>query len=217
MRYLLLGMIKMLFKKGAEAYLFKEQWYGRIIMKKVRIPKSYRHPVLDQRLRMARTIHEAKIITDTRKLGISTPIIYYIDVLQASIYMEFIEGTRVKELLNNHKTDIKKICRRIGIIIGILHKNNIIHGDLTTSNMILQSNTNKIYLIDFGLAEYSTNVESRGVDLHLIHRVLQSTHFKILNICFTTILEGYTQIIGKNEADEIIQRLTQIEQRGRYH
>jgi TP53 regulating kinase-like protein len=83
--------------------------------------------------------------------------------------------------------------------------------------MISQAESNKIYLLDFGLAEYSTNVESRGVDLHLIHRVLQSTHFKILEECFAAILEGYTQVLGKEKVNQVIQRLTEIEKRGRYH
>ncbi len=212
-----MGRIKLLYKKGAEAYLFKEQWYGRIILRKVRIPKSYRHPALDQRLRIARTIHEAKILTETRKFGISTPAIYYIDVPNASITMEFIEGRRVKELLFNPMNDITEICEFIGEIIGKLHKNNIIHGDLTTSNMIYQIKTKKIYLIDFGLAEYSTNLEDRGVDLHLIHRILQSTHFNILDSCFEAIKTGYTKILGEEKTSDVILRLEEIEQRGRYH
>ena len=203
MRFQLPGVIEILYKKGAEAHLFKEEWYGRNILRKVRIPKSYRHPVLDKRLRMARTTHEAKILTEVRKLGISTPIIYYIDVPNAAILMEFIEGERVKELLNNPKTNHTEICKQIGTIIGILHKNNIIHGDLTTSNMIIQAESQKIYLIDFGLAEYSATIESRGVDLHLIHRALQSTHFQILDACFEAIKSGYSAIVGVKKAKEV--------------
>jgi TP53 regulating kinase-like protein len=202
---------------GAEAYLFKENWYGRQILKKVRVSKAYRHPVLDQQLRVARTIHEAKILTDVRKLGISTPIIYYVDIPNATIFMEFIEGIRVKEWLIANPTDHIELLTRIGEMIGILHKNDIIHGDLTTSNMIIQETTEKIYLIDFGLAEYSTTLESRGIDLHLIRRALQSTHFKILESCFTAILEGYSQILGAEYTKEILQRLDDIEHRGRYH
>lgn len=206
----------MLYKKGAEAYLFKEEWYGRTILKKVRIQKAYRHPVLDQQLRMARTIHEAKLLTEIRKLGVSTPVVFYIDLLNTTIFMEFIEGIRIKELLNDNSTDPIKICRVIGRIAGILHQNNIIHGDLTTSNMILQTSSQRLYLIDFGLAEYSTNVENRGVDLHLLHRALQSTHFRILDVCFTAIKAGYTEILG-DQASEVFHRLTEIEKRGRYH
>jgi TP53 regulating kinase-like protein len=202
---------------GAEAYLFKENWYGRLILRKVRVSKAYRHPILDQQLRFARTIHEAKIISEVRKLGISTPIIYYLDIPNATIYMEFIEGLRVKERLIANPTDHVELFNKIGRMIGILHKNDIIHGDLTTSNMIIQENTDKIYLIDFGLAEYSTTLESRGVDLHLIRRALQSTHFKILESCFAAILEGYSQILGAEYTKEILQRLDDIEQRGRYH
>jgi TP53 regulating kinase-like protein len=210
-------MVKLLYKKGAEAHLFKEDWYGRVTLKKIRIPKSYRHPVLDQRLRIARTIHEAKILSETRKLGISTPIVYYVDIKNAAIFMEFIEGIRVKELLNKSSEGNIEICKNIGKIIGTLHKNNIIHGDLTTSNMIVETESKKIYIIDFGLAEYSTTIESRGVDLHLIHRAFQSTHFKILKECFTAIKQGYQEILGDIEVKKIFQRLDEIENRGRYH
>ena len=207
----------MLYKKGAEAHLFKENWYGRNILKKVRVPKSYRHPLIDQHLRTSRTLHEAKLLTDTRKLGISTPIVYYIDMPNTTIFMEFIDGTRVKELLNEFSSDHSKICERIGEIIGTLHENKIIHGDLTTSNMIFQPETQKIYLIDFGLAEYSSTVESRGVDLHLIHRALQSTHFQIIDTCFEAITRGYSKILGRDKAEEVLNRLAEIEKRGRYH
>ncbi|MHA1649604.1 MAG: KEOPS complex kinase/ATPase Bud32 [Candidatus Helarchaeota archaeon] len=207
----------MLYKKGAEAYLFKEEWYGKLVLKKVRIPKSYRHPSLDRSLRAARTIHEAKILTETRKLGIATPIVFFIDIPNTTIIMEFIEGIRVKELLNNSNINHTELCKKIGRIIGVLHNNNIIHGDLTTSNMILEHESRKIYLIDFGLAEYSTTIESRGVDLHLIHRALQSTHFKILEDCFNAIKDGYAEIIGRQKANEVFQRLHEIEKRGRYH
>ncbi|MHA1267639.1 MAG: KEOPS complex kinase/ATPase Bud32 [Candidatus Helarchaeota archaeon] len=207
----------MLLKKGAEAYLYKESWYGLSIIKKVRIPKSYRHPLLDSRLRMARTIHEAKLLTEARSLGISTPIVFYIDIPNTTIYMEFIEGIRVKELLNNAEVDPSSICRRIGQIMGILHQNNIIHGDLTTSNLIFEAKTKKIFLIDFGLTEYSTTLESRGVDLHLVYRVLQSTHFEILQPCFNAILIGYSSIVGEPATREVLQRFREIEQRGRYH
>lgn len=202
---------------GAEAYLYKEMWYGHSILKKVRVSKAYRYPLLDQQLRIARTIHEAKIITDTRKLGISTPIIYYVDVPNATIFMEFIEGVRVKEMLMENSSNHGELCRKIGRIIGTLHQNDIIHGDLTTSNMIIQATTGKIYLVDFGLAEYSMSLESRGVDLHLIRRALQSTHFKILESCFAAILVGYTEILGEAATKEILQRLDDIDQRGRYH
>lgn len=202
---------------GAEAYLYKETWYGRSVLKKVRVSKAYRHPVLDLQLRMARTVHEAKIITDTRKLGISTPIIYYVDVPNATILMEFIEGFRVKETLMENPANHVELFQKIGRIIGTLHKHDIIHGDLTTSNMIVQATTGKIYLIDFGLAEYSTTLESRGVDLHLIRRALQSTHFKILESCFAAIIAGYTEILGEASTKEILQRLDDIDQRGRYH
>lgn len=181
------------------------------------MPKSYRHPELDQRLRIARTIHEAKILSDTRKLGISTPIVYYIDVPNATIFMEYIDGVRIKELLYNDTSNFDVICRNIGRIIATLHKNNIIHGDLTTSNLIEQINTGRLYLLDFGLAEYSTTLEDRGVDLHLLQRVFQSTHFRIIDTCFSAILQGYKEVLGEKQTVLVLQRLEEIKKRGRYH
>ena len=206
----------MLVRKGAEANLYLEEWYGIKVIKKVRIPKSYRLRQIDYEIRRSRTVHEAQIMSDAKRAGVPTPIIYLIDVKRTSIVMEYVEGPRVKEILNLLPSQERKVlCRRIGGLIGQLHGKGIIHGDLTTSNMIMGQNE-KIFFIDFGLAEYSVEVEKRGVDLHLMKRALESTHYPHAKECFTFVMTGYAFEVTSKTAEEVGKRVKEIAQRGRY-
>ncbi|MFX1449956.1 MAG: KEOPS complex kinase/ATPase Bud32 [Promethearchaeota archaeon] len=202
----------MLIKKGAEAYLYKEKWYEKVVIRKYRRPKNYRIKELDQEIRTYRTIHEAKLLTEARKVGISTPIVYEVDISNTTIIMEFIEGTRLKELFFGSNNSLE-LCRKLGRIVGLLHKNGIIHGDLTTSNMILSKE--KIFLIDFGLGDFSNSIEAFGVDLHLLRRALESTHYKYANDFFQQIKDEYLKEMD-TKGHEVINRLDDILTRGRY-
>ena len=130
--------------------------------------------------------------------------------------MEFIEGKQVKQILDDltHK-ERQHQSNHIGKLIGRLHNHNLIHGDLTTSNMILNQE-NTIVFVDFGLGEISVELESRGVDLHLMKRAFQSTHFRFSDECFRNVLEGYTKIVGTERSRKVIGKISQIERRGRY-
>jgi TP53 regulating kinase-like protein len=203
----------MLYKKGAEAYLYLEEWYGKKVIIKRRVSKSYRVPELDEKLRRDRTIREARLLSDARKAGVPTPMIYSIDLPENTIIMDFIQGTPVKMVIQSMSEQEKNnIFTHIGILIGRLHNAGIIHGDLTTSNMIL--NDSKIYFIDFGLGEYSTEIENKGVDLHLMNRALQSTHYAFAESGFKAVLGGYRKTM--HESDDVIERMNEIEKRGRY-
>ncbi|MFX0135685.1 MAG: KEOPS complex kinase/ATPase Bud32 [Candidatus Hodarchaeota archaeon] len=202
----------MLIKKGAEAYLYKENWYEKQIIRKFRRPKNYRIPELDQQIRTYRTIHEAKLLAEARKVGVPTPIIYQVDIPNTTIIMEFIEGTRIKELFFSSNNSLEA-CKNIGRLIGRLHNNGIVHGDLTTSNMILSKN--KIFLIDFGLGDFSNSIEAFGVDLHLLRRALESTHFKNAKNYFHQIKDEYLKEMN-TKGHEVINRLDEILTRGRY-
>ncbi len=205
----------MLIAKGAEACLYKSEWYGFEVIIKERIKKSYRHPTLDYKLRAYRTVLEARMMNEARAVGVPTPIVYDVDLEKTRIIYEYIDGVKVKNILEQlTEIERRKLNRRIGLLIGLLHKNGLIHGDLTTSNMLLKSSGN-IYFIDFGLCEHSTDVESKGVDLHLMKRALESTHFRIASKSFREILEGYRETAGES-AEEVIKRIALIEKRGRY-
>ncbi|NVM01877.1 MAG: Kae1-associated serine/threonine protein kinase [Candidatus Helarchaeota archaeon] len=202
----------MLIKKGAEAYLYKENWYEKQIIRKFRRPKSYRILELDQQIRTYRTIHEAKLLAEARKVGVPTPIVYQVDIPNTTIIMEFIEGERIKELFLS-SNDSMEICMTIGNLVGRLHNNGIVHGDLTTSNMILSRN--KLFLIDFGLGDFSNSIEAFGVDLHLLRRALESTHFKNAKKFFQEIQDEYIREMD-SKGYEVINRLEEILTRGRY-
>ena len=107
---------------------------------------------------------------------------------------------------------MEKISFEIGRIIGKLHANGIIHGDLTTSNMILEDN--QIYFIDFSLGEMSKKIEDQGIDINLLFEALKSTHFKILKSCWSNIVKGYKQ--EYNESKKVLEKVEEIEKRGRY-
>jgi TP53 regulating kinase-like protein len=206
----------MLMKRGAEANLYVEQWQDRKVIMKRRPPKAYRQPKLDLTIRTQRTLHEPTLIHRAKEAGVSTPTIYLIDLLDANIIMEYVEGNQIKQVLNNlpHRQRLR-ICHNIGSAIGRLHKNGIIHGDLTTSNMILTA-SERIVFVDFGLGEYSSETEARGVDLHLMKRALQSTHHKYARECYKAIIAGYTKIMGKQTAKTVLGKINEIELRGRY-
>jgi TP53 regulating kinase-like protein len=201
-----------LIKTGAEAEIYLSEWMGRKVALKKRIPKIYRHEEIDRRLREARTKLEAKMISEARSFGVSTPIIYDVDTRESQITMEFVEGNRIKEALNVHESEEQKnLCIEIGKCLGKLHANHLIHGDLTTSNMILREG--RIYFIDFSLGGKSQEIESKGVDLHLLMEAFESTHSEILDM-FSYVLEGYRA--EYSEADKVIAKVREIEKRGRY-
>ncbi len=206
----------MLIKKGAEANLYLEEWQDRKVIMKRRLPKAYRLPQLDSAIRTQRTLREPMLIHRAKEAGVPTPTIYMIDLAESNIIMEYIEGKQIKQILNTMPMKEKqRLCQHIGTLIGQLHKHGIIHGDLTTSNMILTS-FNKIFLVDFGLGEYSEELEIRGVDLHLMKRALQSTHHRFAKQCFGAILTGYAKSVGKETAAKVLEKIQEIERRGRY-
>jgi TP53 regulating kinase-like protein len=205
-----------LFKKGAEANLYLTDWHGKKAVVKLRIPKKYRPEALDSRIRTYRTVHEPQLIHEAKAVGVPTPLIYVVNVPEAAITMEYIEGKQVKQVLNNVPKDERKdLCVRIGELVGRLHCEGLIHGDLTTSNMILNP-FGRIFFVDFGLGEKNIEVEAKGVDLHLLKRALQSTHFAFWEECFQNVLCGYSNVLGQVEAEKVYQKIREIERRGRY-
>tara|TARA_Y100000034_G_scaffold5558_1_gene6222 strand:+ start:16 stop:618 length:603 start_codon:yes stop_codon:yes gene_type:complete len=196
-------MPQKIIQQGAEAIISLNN--NRIL--KNRIKKSYRIKELDEKLRIKRTKSEAKIIGKL-KLIINVPKIILTD--KEKITMEHINGEKLSEHLEN--LNYKKISKQIGETLTSLHNQDIIHGDLTTSNMILDNKTSKLFLIDFGLGFHSYKVEDKAVDLHLLQQALNAKHFKIAEECFKIILENYKS----KQSNFIIPRIKIIESRGRY-
>jgi|SRR3989344_4026334 len=196
-----------LLKQGAEAKIFLD---GNSIIKE-RISKSYRIKDIDKKLRLYRTRSEAKILDKCSSI-INVPSLFNVDEIGMKIKMEFINGKLLRDLLNDlNEEEKKEIFFYIGNEIAVLHDNNIIHQDLTTSNMVLFNK--KVYFIDFGLSFISDRVEDKAVDLHLLKQALNAKHYLYAEECFDNVLEGYRK--SKNYS-KIIERLDKVERRGRY-
>jgi len=196
-----------LIAQGAEAKLFLEQ--DRVI--KDRIKKGYRLEEIDKKLRSFRTRREAKLIDKLDKIGFPAPKLFDCDK-KKKIIIEYIDGQKIRDILNekNHK----KIMEELGEDIALLHNNHIIHGDLTTSNFILNKKDSKIYFIDFGLSFFSHKIEDKAVDLHLLKQALESKHYKVWEEAFKIVLESY--IKKADNSIDILKRLEKVESRGRY-
>lgn len=197
------------YDRGAEAVISLKDG----MIEKERIRKRYRIEQLDGRIRRERTRAEVRITAAARQLGIPTPIIYDID--DFTIIMQFIEGVPLRDIIT------PQLSYRVGELIGRLHSGGIVHGDLTTSNMLLQSlssskqkqKVGKIYLIDFGLSYFSNEIESFGVDIHVLFQTYISTHADASTLIehFST---GYKRTF--NDAKAVLKRVSEIEKRGRY-
>lgn len=185
--------------RGAEAVITLEDG----IVRKWRIPKSYRLPELDEQIRQERTIREARITSEARRCGVPTPIIK--DVLKFELKMEHVEGPKIKDVIT------PALSEKVGEMVGRLHKTGIIHGDLTTSNMILCNG--RIYLIDFGLAFHEGSVEAQGVDVHVYFQTLESTHERPEEL-IEAFRTGYSRTYSGAEA--VLRRVKEIKARGRY-
>ncbi len=202
-------MLKII-QRGAEAVLYLDNWNGKKVLVKERIKKGYRIPELDEKIRKQRTKREAKLIETAEKIGVPTPKIF--EIQEFKIIMEWIDGKRVKDVLNNlTKKKREEVCKEIGKGIFKLHSNGIIHGDLTTSNFLLKEN--KIYFIDFGLGKFSSRIEDQAVDLFLLFEALRSTHFKFLEECWENVLKGYKKY---PKFKEVLKRIEKIQKRVRY-
>lgn len=200
-----------LIQQGAEAKIFLDKKDNLII--KDRTPKSYRIPELDKTIRKRRTRTEAKLLEKANKIIDSPKPLTHSNETQ--IIMPFIDGKKLSQHLDSFPLEEQKeIMKSAGKNIALLHKNNIIHGDLTTSNMILKNK--KVFFIDFGLGYISQKTEDKAVDLHLLKQALEAKHFVNWKILYDEMQKSYSKNLGREESKKVFERLTAVERRGRY-
>lgn len=212
---------------------------------KYRPPKPYRHPKIDKQITKSRTIAEAKFMSKLSKLSIPSPDLISIDLINGVIWM----GYKGKPLANGEISSLKnwlwwlekqedsaslcvleaveKVFLNIGGLIAKLHLNEMIHGDLTSSNILLEENQNGVFeavLIDFGLSSYSGLPEDKAVDLYVLERAVLSTHSVHLEVYNEWLLKGYNDMHlskefkskqGSKKLVETIRRLEDVRMRGR--
>jgi TP53 regulating kinase-like protein len=200
--------MKKILSRGAEAVIYLSG--GKVIKK--RLKKDYRIPELDKKITKRRTKAETKLLKKASEV-IKSPAPEKTNK-ENEIIIPFIEGDKLSEKLNsyNNKKQLE-VMKKIGLEVGKLHKEGIVHGDLTTSNMILKEK--EIYIIDFGLGSFNGKYEQKGVDVHLLKEALEAKHFQNYKKLFLAFKSGYKSI-DKNEAKKVFERLEAIEKRGRY-
>lgn len=211
-----------LLAKGAESDIYKAKWLGEPAIVKKRLAKSYRISELDRKIRKHRTKSEAKILSDVKRTGVRTPILYDVDLENKNIVMEELSGPMIKDIIGELATDKRKeLALAIGKNIRMFHEGDIIHGDLTGSNMILIDNNlenidDNLAIFDFGLGRYSDLIEDKAVDLLVLKKSFQSIDYEIATETFDWILDGYDLAIGGVTNSKITDKIADIQSRGRY-
>ena len=190
-----------LIAKGAESNIIKSSYMGEDAVIKARIPKNYRIPEIDNKIRKSRCKLEAKLLSDAKRAGVRTPILYDVDLARKSILMESVDGIMLKEVIN------EDLSFKAGQEIAKLHSADIIHGDITSSNIMLRDD--ELVFLDFGLGRYSDLDEDKAVDLLVLKKSLQSIDYKKAVAYFDCVLKGYNN-------SKILDKIDDIEHRGRY-
>ena len=201
--------------RGAEADIVADEWQGLDAVFKIRRRLQYRIPVLDDAIRLQRTVHEAQMIHAAREAGTPVPAIYYVDPGEATIVMERVGGQRVKDVIGQASSgDLRSLFYLIGADVAGMHAANITHGDLTTANMIRSGG--RVVYVDFGLSMHSTRVEDRAVDLRLAKETVLGAHSERSEAALKALTEGYESEAGAKCARAVMTQLRNIERRGRY-
>ncbi|XP_019723795.1 EKC/KEOPS complex subunit TP53RK [Hippocampus comes] len=214
-----------LLKQGAEARVYRSVFLGKPTIVKERFPKRYRHPVLDEKLTHRRTVQEVRSILRCRKAGISAPVVYFVDYTSHCIFLEEItDSSTVRDHIASAQlsgsscpdVELEHLVKKMGHILAKMHDEDVIHGDLTTSNMLLrrppEDGETDLVLIDFGLSYISTLPEDKAVDLYVLEKAFLSTH-PSTEALFETLLKSYTASSQKSEA--VIKKLDEVRLRGR--
>jgi len=201
--------------KGAEADVVRGVWQGLDAVFKVRKPLTYRLPVIDDAIRRQRTLREADMIHQAKRAGVSSPFLFYVDAPAATLVMEYIRGDRVKDLVGSLAAkETEDIFLEFGRNVGKLHEAGIMHGDLTTANVVRRAA--ELVFIDFGLSIRTARLEDHAVDLRLIKETLVGAHPDVAAAALDALYRGYQGVVGPTRSRAAFKQLQNIERRGRY-
>jgi len=217
--------------QGAEGRIFSSTLLAQPVIIKERFCKKYRHPVLDAKLTEKRFFQEARNMLRARKQGVPVPAVLFLDPTEHKIYMERIEGLTVKALLQRYPAlppaIEEDLAGKIAANVVKMHAVKLIHGDLTTSNMLVKQDSSlplsmssadpiypigKVYILDFGLSFQSGLPEDKAVDLYVLERAIISMHPGAERL-FELIIAAYQR--EAEQGKEVGFKLNQVRMRGR--
>lgn len=191
-------------RRGAEAVVDLD---GETVLKR-RDKKPYRHETLDERLRAERTRSEARLTSEARRAGVPTPVVSGIDPAAASLRIEQVGSVDLSRRLH------AETVRRVGAQLATLHRAGVVHGDLTPGNVRVAGSPEtqpQIWLIDFGLAYHSADIEDQAMDLHVFEQAVGGIA-EDAPALFVAFEEAYAQ----RGDQQVLSQLANIEDRGRY-
>lgn len=230
-----------LLTQGAEALVYRTSYLTPTTpcALKYRPSKAYRHPTLDKRLTRARILAEARVLVRCKKEGVSVPGVLGLDWERGWVALEWVGGATVRRCLDwfyhgqgnkegaegEREEELAGLMSRVGRAVGRLHEVGVVHGDLTTSNLMLRPRRGDgeeekgikdlqgdIVLIDFGLAMTSVQEEDKAVDLYVLERAFGSTHPEAED-AFKDVLKAYGE--SYKGAKVVLKRLEDVRMRGR--
>ena len=181
-----------------------------------------RHPTLDTQLTKDRHKSEARSLLKCKQIGVSAPTMFLCDNVTNTIVMENIStGVTAKQYIDTRlgqeesRQELISLAKMIGHTVAKMHSAGLIHGDITSSNILVDSNNSDISLvmIDFGLSFQEGSAEDKGVDLYVLERALLSTHPNT-EWLFQEICDSYKKSSG-SQAGEIVKKFEDIRMRGR--
>ncbi len=201
--------------RGAEADLVRGTWQGLDAVFKLRRPLVYRLSELDDAIRRQRTLHEAEMLHHAKDAGVSTPHLFFVDPVGATLVMQFVHGRRLKDLLPEaSQEEARKLFEAMGRDTARLHSSGIMHGDLTTANVIRRGG--ELVFLDFGLSLHTWRLEDQAVDLRLIKETLVGAHSEVSSVALEGLFAGYSEEAGEERSRAVLRQLKSIERRGRY-
>ncbi|KAI4761035.1 kinase-like protein [Aureobasidium sp. EXF-3400] len=235
----------LLLTQGAEALVYRTTFLTptTACALKYRPAKPWRHRTLDLRLTRQRILAEARVLTRCRREGVTVPAVLGLDWERGWLAQEWIYGNTVRRVLDwvhresslsssEKEQQVHDLLQRIGSALGRLHERGLVHGDLTTSNLMLRpaetniteedkqvgkavriANTQgEVVLIDFGLAQQTVQEEDKAVDLYVLERAFASTHPEVEQE-FGHLLQAYGE--SYKGAKTVLKRLEDVRMRGR--
>lgn len=202
-----------LLHEGAEASVTAGRWMGKPAVLKMRRPRGYRHPDLDRRLTRSRLSVEVRVLGRLQQSRFPSPSLYDCDLEESWILISRIEGRPLYDVVSDGSIG-DDVMEKVGALIRRLHEEDISHGDLTTHNILIDD-SGDLYLIDFGLARVSPELEHMGLDLQVLNECLTASHSE-LEGAVDSMVRGYLDF-GNNEAGDVVSRFEAIRGRVRYH
>jgi len=214
-------MDKILLAKGAEAELYLEDWLGIKTVLKCRICKKYRNPELDYKIRRRRTLCEVRNMLKARKLGINVPHVLELDLSRLCIRLEYIEGINLRDLTRELDDKLlEDLYSEVGKIVGKLHLNGIMHGDLALTNFIYSRG--RLYVIDFGLSyDFQQVFDKKCInlcarDINVLLRNLEANFGDRGLRLFQHFLNSYSEVLGFEIAKNVVKEVKRIRSMARY-